>query len=85
MNELIFVFVAPPAIDTWKEMYSTYPDLTYRKIRDLKSDTIYMITIWAETNAGRGQEMTIEETTVSEDGKITYLPPSGFNSTEVKV
>lgn len=66
--QLFPAVAAPPAADLWKQTYSTYPDITYRKLHDLKSDTVYLVTIWAETNSRRGQELTIEEATVSEDG-----------------
>jgi hypothetical protein len=40
------------------------PQQTYKKLFDLRDDSVYIITIWALTAAGRGVEKVISEVTV---------------------
>lgn len=63
---------APPAIDSWHETFIADPLQTYKKIHDLDSDTMYMLSIWAETRVGNGHETIKEETTVSEMGMVLF-------------
>lgn len=51
-------------------MYITDPQQTYKKVHDLDSDTTYLLSIQAQTRAGRGPEKAIEEATVSMGGTI---------------
>lgn len=51
-------------------MYITDPQHTYKKVHDLDSDTTYLLSIQAQTRAGRGPEKAIEEATVSMGGTI---------------
>lgn len=63
---------APPEMDSWHETYIADPLQTYKKIHGLDSDTMYSLSIWAETRVGQGHETTKEETTVSETGMVLF-------------
>jgi hypothetical protein len=47
------------------------PQQTYKKLRHLKDDTVYNITIWALTAAGRGVEKIVTEPTIEPSGRLT--------------
>lgn len=59
---------APPAMDTMKKLVISDPQQTYRKILDLRDDTMYQLSIWAVTEAGPGQELLIDEGTLEASG-----------------
>lgn len=67
---IFLIVVAPPAIDPWSMMYISDPQQTYKKVHNLDSDTTYLLSIQAQTRAGKGPEKAIEEATVSKGGKI---------------
>lgn len=45
------------------------PQQTSKKLRNLKDDTAYVITIWALTEAGRGAEKVSTEVTIANSGE----------------
>lgn len=52
------------------------PQQTSKKLRNLKDDTAYVITICALTSAGRGVENATTEKTIENSGKASF--PSIF-------